>query len=248
VGGGWSNAATLDYATVGGGCVNEASGNHATVGGGERNTASDWYATVGGGQTNTASGSLAMVPGGYGNTASGTFSFAAGCRAKANHQGAFVWADSTTADFASTGNDTFLIRASGGVGIGTNDPGGYQLAVNGDAAKTGGGSWSTLSDGMLKSVIGSYGYGLSEVCRLNPVRYSYKDDNGLSLPAGEEFVGLVAQDVLGVIPEAVEENADGYMMLNNDPILWAMLNAIKEQQAVIDDLLRRIEALEGAGK
>ena len=65
---------------------------------------------------------MATVPGGGLNVALGTVSFAAGYRAKANHQGAFVWGDSTPADFASTGNNQFLIRASGGVGIGTNSP------------------------------------------------------------------------------------------------------------------------------
>jgi len=57
------------------------------------------------------------------------------------HLGTFVWADSTNADFASTGVNQFLIRVSGGVGIGTNNPLGFQLAVNGTAAKTGGGSY-----------------------------------------------------------------------------------------------------------
>jgi hypothetical protein len=51
-----------------------------------------------------------------------SYAFAAGRRAKANHTGAFVWADSTDADFASTGANQFLIRASGGVGIGTGNP------------------------------------------------------------------------------------------------------------------------------
>jgi len=71
------------------------------------------------------------VPGGRENTAAGHTSFAAGYRAKANHSGTFVWADSTAADFASTGKDQFLIRASGGVGIGTPSPTG-QLDVNGN--------------------------------------------------------------------------------------------------------------------
>jgi len=93
----------------------------ATVGGGYQNTSSG-LATVGGGYQNTSSGLAATVPGGQYNTAAGDLSFAAGRRAKANHQGAFVWADSQNADFSSTANDQFLIRASGGVGIGTASP------------------------------------------------------------------------------------------------------------------------------
>ena len=78
--------------------------------------------------------------------------------------------------------------------------------------------------------------GLSEISRLNPVRYSYREDNELQLPAGSECVGLVAQEVQNVIPEAVEENSNGYLMVNNDPIIWTMLNAIKELKAENDQL------------
>ena len=44
-----------------------------------------------------------------------------------------VWADSTDADFTSTGTDQFLIRASGGVGVGTGDPDGATLRVHGNS-------------------------------------------------------------------------------------------------------------------
>nr|WP_290666492.1 hypothetical protein [Ardenticatena sp.] len=122
VGGGYFNTASGYVATVGGGANNTASGYVATVGGGWINTASGYYATVGGGLGNTASGIYATVGGGVNNIAAGASSFAAGQRAKANHNGTFVWADSQNADFASTGSNQFLIRASGGVGIGTNAP------------------------------------------------------------------------------------------------------------------------------
>jgi len=117
VGGGSGNTASLDYATVGGGYLNTASTYQATVSGGRSNTASGSNATVGGGYINTASGINATVAGGTLNTAQGSYSFAAGRRAKANHQGAFVWADSTDADFASTTADQFLVRANGGVSL-----------------------------------------------------------------------------------------------------------------------------------
>jgi hypothetical protein len=48
-----------------------------------------------------------------------SYAFAAGYRAKANHTGAFVWADSQDADFASTANNQFNIRAAGGVQLST---------------------------------------------------------------------------------------------------------------------------------
>ena len=109
-------------ATVGGGYSNTASGTLSTVGGGQLNLASGTAATVAGGNTNTASGTDATVPGGLSNIASGTYSFAAGRAATAAHSGAFVWADGTGVNFASTANNQFLIRAAGGVGLGTATP------------------------------------------------------------------------------------------------------------------------------
>ena len=104
IGGGESNA-TLGFAATVGGGANNVAGNEAgnaifaTVGGGIANKASNEHATVGGGISNTASGKRATVPGGNENTAAGDYSFAAGRRAKADHDGAFVWGDSNDFDF-----------------------------------------------------------------------------------------------------------------------------------------------------
>lgn len=71
---------------------------------------------------NVADGMSAVVPGGAGNFAGGNFSFAAGFRAWATNHGTFVWSDDSGSEFVSTGADQFLIRASGGVGVGLNQP------------------------------------------------------------------------------------------------------------------------------
>lgn len=115
VSGGQLNVASGDCATVGGGDENFATGDWSTVAGGGWNEATHNYATVGGGRHNSATGEYATVPGGIYNTASGDFSFAGGTEAKAYHAGAFVWADNTWEDFASTVANQFRVRATGGV-------------------------------------------------------------------------------------------------------------------------------------
>jgi hypothetical protein len=130
ISGGVSNAANDFETTVSGGLGNLASGNYSTVSGGKQNTTSGLNATVGGGVSNTASGISSTIPGGQENVAAGNYSLAAGQQAKANHNGTFVWADNSNTDFASTDTNQFLIRASGGVGIGKTHPF-YQLDVNG---------------------------------------------------------------------------------------------------------------------
>jgi hypothetical protein len=137
VGGGWHNTASGLVATVSGGEGNIANAFHATVGGGWQNTATGHYAMVGGGWQNTAGGDYATVGGGFSNTAT-TNAFAAGTQAKATNSGAFVWSDNSSEnDFGSTANNQFLIRAAGGLGINTNNPGTNALSVAGSASISG---------------------------------------------------------------------------------------------------------------
>ena len=125
VGGGQRNRAGNDsgtlhdarLSTVGGGTSNVASGEFSVVGGGRDNISSGTSSVVAGGDTNTASGWRSTVPGGVGNVAAGEHSFAAGRRAKALHNGTFVWADSHDADFSSDAANEFLVRAYNGVKI-----------------------------------------------------------------------------------------------------------------------------------
>jgi hypothetical protein len=133
VSGGQENTAGGQIATVGGGEENTAGGQAATVGGGFANTAGSGASTVGGGEDNNANGFSSTVAGGFLNTANGEYSFAAGQEAQALHQGAFVWADSQGAYFASSTNDQFSVRAQGGVRLVTSGAG---LTVDGSPALT----------------------------------------------------------------------------------------------------------------
>jgi len=137
------------------------------------------------------------------------------------------------------------IFINGNVGIGISNPA-YLLHVNGSAAKPGGGSWTDASDIRLKDVHSQFNRGLEALSNLQPVEFSYKADNPLELPSDRTYIGLIAQDVQKTIPEAIERDSKGsdYLYVNNDPIIWTMLNAIKELKAENDSLRARIEALE----
>jgi len=109
------------HATVSGGRFNAATGADSTVGGGYFNWAEAPFSAVLGGEGNDASGYASATLGGADNQAFGDWSVAAGRRAAAG-DGCFVFADSTDANFISTAANQFLIRAGGGVGIGTAAP------------------------------------------------------------------------------------------------------------------------------
>jgi hypothetical protein len=186
VSGGYGNAASNTDATVGGGRFNAASSLGATVGGGQDNT-SGYLATVGGGQDNTASGSHATIPGGLDNTAVGNYSFAAGRRAKANNTGAFVWADSSNYDFASTTADQFSVRATGGAR--------FVLDINTFGFPTwtcsvsSGGSWACSSDRNLKEHL-VLADGSDVLERLSHMPIYYWNAKGQATP----HIGPMAQD------------------------------------------------------
>ena len=171
IAGGWYNNVQTDYSTIGGGQENTVTGVRGTVGGGRDNTAASSCATVcggwgnaaahynsvvaggrdnvasgdtsciGGGYLNGTSGRWSMVPGGTQNDADGECSFAAGARAHAAHDGAFVWNDNCGASLASSTANEFRVRASGGVYIfsGAGTAAGVRLPA-------GSGSWSSLCD------------------------------------------------------------------------------------------------------
>ncbi|HXQ70102.1 MAG TPA: tail fiber domain-containing protein, partial [Pyrinomonadaceae bacterium] len=151
----------------------------------------------------------------------------------------FNTAATTTTDI---GTERMRILSNGRVGIGTATPD-QLFSVNGDASKVGGGSWQSFSDARLKNISGPFKSGLNAVMRLQPLRYEYKPNNPVGITPNGEHIGLAAQNVQQVIPEAVTANAQGYLMVNNDPIIWTMLNAIKEQQQEIQELKREVRRL-----
>lgn len=144
----------------------------------------------------------------------------------------------------------------------------FRLHVEGDAFKADGGDlWSTLSDKRLKNNIKTYDKGLDIVMKLNPVTYEY---NGkASTIAGKEQIGVVAQELQKVAPhmvstfkfttaddggiEYIDGRPDGskvtrteheYLKINASSLKWITVNAIKEQQQVIEDQSAKIATLE----
>jgi hypothetical protein len=117
IGGGANNTVGGEFGAVAGGRTNTASGTYSGVLGGNQNTASGSYSTVGGGFSNIASGTYATVPGGFDNQATGLHSIAMGRNTRAVHNNVFLF-NTNLGDLTSARDNTFIISADGGVGIG----------------------------------------------------------------------------------------------------------------------------------
>jgi len=157
---------------------------------------------------------------------------------------------STTLNNTTNAQERVRIAHNGYVGIGLapNDPT-YQLQLSLDAAaKPSTNTWTVASDARLKEVIGPYTKGLSELMKLRPVRYYYKNPGEGPLFAPDvlqkENVGFVAQEVAQVFPEAVDTASNGYLGLNIHAILIAYLNAIRELKAENDRLYSLIAEMQ----
>jgi hypothetical protein len=180
---------------------------------------------VSGGNTNVASGTSAIVAGGSLNKAVGGNSFAAGFRARANHDGAFVWGSSTSNSdsTASFGLNTFTVRCANGARFYTLQTGtttGVQLAA-------GGGSWSSLSDKNRKENFQKVDTKkiLDKVSQLEVSEWNYK-----SQASKIRHMGPMAQDFYRLF--GLGESDTTITQIDPDGV---MLAAIQELAKELDD-------------
>ena len=140
--------------------------------------------------------------------------------------------------YLNNNSDLKVIIANGGgnVGIGTASPD-YKLHVNGDIAYTG--SIHDVSDIRLKENIVPLENAIEKVSSINSIYFNNKGES-------EEMreVGVIAQEVEKVLPEVVSENAEGYKSVDYTKLTPLLIEAVKEQQKVIEALNKRIEKLE----
>jgi hypothetical protein len=148
-----------------------------------------------------------------------------------------LWYNGTYFSWGYGANHNYFARP---VGIKTNSLADYELVVNGEAAKTGGGEWSNPSDIRLKDILGNYTRGLNDIIHLQPVKFKYKENNPRKLPSDEEQIGFVAQEVQKVFPEAVNQSTDGYLDFNMHSVNVALVNAVKELKEENDRLKSEI--------
>jgi len=101
------------------------------------------------------------------------------------------------------------------------------------------GAWTNASDARLKKNIVDIKYGLADVLKLQPRSYQMNSVAG-------DFVGFIAQELQGVIPEVVSGDPEKQLGVDYGSLVAVAFKAIQEQQALITALTTRITALEQA--
>lgn len=250
VGGGTRNTADNESSTVGGGSQNRA-GFAATVGGGQQNTNTGMFGAIGGGFSNRVSGNHASVAGGDRNVAAGALAivpggsrnfatnraFAAGVRAKANHDGAFVWSGVTNVDTVSTNTNSFTVRAPGGVRF--ISVGRFPLNI-GVILPQGAVSWESISDSNAKTAIKPIKPReiLAKLASMPVTEWRYKGQ------PERKYIGPMGQDFHAAFGLGSDDKT--ISTLDSDGVMYAAIQGLVEELKEKDKAIEKLEAKSAA--
>lgn len=94
-----------------------------------------------------------------------------------------------------------------------------------------------LSDARLKNIGSVYTSGLEQLQKLKVYNYSYKTEG--KTPT---HVGVIAQDLKRIFPNAVTKDENGYYKIRWDEMFYAAINAVKELNTKVNNLIAKINS------
>jgi len=99
-------------------------------------------------------------------------------------------------------------------------------------------TYGSVSDIRYKKEVTASTYGLSDVLKMNTIRYKY--DLPLEKRSGDDpnfHIGFSAQEMLEIVPEAVmyDKTREVYAIANGE-LIPILVNSIKELKAEINEL------------
>ena len=119
-------------------------------------------------------------------------------------------------------------------------------------------TWYTTCDIRLKKNVTDSTRGLAEINQMRIANFQYRKydeidmsefplaDNPKQICLGEGkddvYTGLIAQEIEQIMPECIVEGKFGTKTVSNDPITWALVNAVKELSAENTALKARLDA------
>lgn len=132
-------------------------------------------------------------------------------------------------DGTNTNNAVYLVW---NVGIGKQPS--QALDVNGNIQAT---AFLYTSDERKKTNITSYTQGKNIINNINTYTYDWKK-------SGQSDIGVIAQEVQKIFPEAVQEGTDWYLAVDYVKLIVPLIQTVQDQQFRIESQLKRIQDLE----
>lgn len=164
--------------------------------------------------------------------------------------------------FGTNNSERMRIDSSGNIGIGTTSIS-YRVDISGDARILSGSlgvgvapnatdgridasndivAYST-SDQRLKENVTPIENALEKVKTLTGVEFDWKEETAHVHGYHGHDVGIIAQDVQAVLPEAVRTNDSGYLSVRYEKMIALLIQGMKEQQNQIDELKAKLDGL-----
>jgi hypothetical protein len=141
---------------------------------------------------------------------------------------------------AAAGNDQTVV-GEGLTGKGDNTAfiGGTNGAYNEKNVTT----WETTSDARIKKNVADFNDGLAIIEALRVHTFEYRTPEEITeVPQFAAIdkpgvqIGVIAQEIQQVLPACVTTNSTGVLSVNTDPLVWHLINAVKELSAEIKAL------------
>jgi hypothetical protein len=171
------------------------------------------------------------IRGGNGSAGAAAFSFATN-----TNMGMYL-IGTNTLGFSTTGAERLRITAGGAMGLGvipTNTAGRFEASNDIVAYST--------SDKRWKNNIVKIDSPLEKISQINGVEFDWIEDEPFHGNKGHD-VGIIAQEIELVIPEAVQTRESGMKAVQYDKIIPLLIESIKEQQKQIDELKELVNKL-----
>lgn len=124
------------------------------------------------------------------------------------------------------------VVVDGTLAVGATSPGSYQLYVNG---KIGSNGINETSDIRFKKDIEPLESSLEKLLQLRGVSYHWRHEEfpDKKFEEGKD-IGVIAQEVEKLFPELVNTDDEGYKAVEYSHLVPVLIEAIKEQQAIIE--------------
>lgn len=119
----------------------------------------------------------------------------------------------------------------------------FRFYVNGAAGGTT--AWTQSSDKRYKKDITPITNALNKILKIEGVEYNWKKDEFKEMSFdGKHQLGVIAQDIQKVLPEAVTIDEKGYYSVSYTTLVPVLVEAIKEQQVTISANEGKIKELQ----
>ncbi len=155
-------------------------------------------------------------------------------RVEGAYKGSIGWDVANERFFIYTGGNA-LFAKDGHVGINNQAPSAsYALWVNGDLRVN---SSVYTSDARYKENVVSISNSLSKVMSIDGVYYTWNKNQYPDMSFDDNRqIGFIAQDIQKVLPEVVSFDDKGFAGVDYPKITAVLVEAIKEQQKIIDEM------------